>query len=862
METNSSVPIPLRGALLRVATLELPPKTLSPGKTYLVELHVTAENSLTSVARQTVTAVAPSPILSILGGNRDIPASATLELEVTIVDPEYQPGAITWACCPSNIEGEACLVGQQCPSLLAAIVNIRSQQVAITAPNSGLPAGTYFFTARYKSQVTSTLLSIRAADIPLCTLSLDSPVVYSNQIIFVHGLISFNSQTTSKWSLNGTILSTAGSASLLTIPANTLPALSQTTVALSVTTNTDQMSQCRITITPREAPTQGRCVVQNDDPSNTADFRSNLATASASWIGVWALGWSSSIQLKYRPGYYDVSSNPVLLSSAYTSAPFFRTIAPVILNNPSLITVKFFVEIVAQDDELTILGRAQCLVDLKSVADRSTYSLFDALLARLAIANASANFDSSLELASRISTLLDDADVPIERRKAAATQILQICRRISSNTEALALCAVRRSVIIDLLVRIVGKLNATASSTVMVQDTVLALLSLRDGVVFDYVRDIENVKTLIQWAISGEKTATVVQLVASTMASRVNLGSSAAATLSTQQFMIDIKAYHIGATVFSSQEWGSSSASVSVSTSVVTAALQERKLEAASTAQSYHSTPVSVATSAESFQLMMIATQGLPTDTQDGLVVVPQATMAPVGGTAVSVTFGPAARVQAPLVSVAVRYAFRVARPAEYDPLDYNTSFWSSLTDATVIHFDTTVTTNFTSVSIFHRNLTCFVFADGTWKALGPAVLSLSAAAFDDPATVYRDPRVTCAVKSNAALIGVFDTSFMDPITFPPTPAPKKSITSAISDLTSSLSTGAIVAIAIGVVGAIAGVGLVFFLKRHKARGKKDADKVQSKSQILMLSELLKEDDDLRLALDLAKIRNTYLADL
>ena len=95
------------------------------------------------------------------------------------------------------------------------------------------------------------------------------------------------------------------------------------------------------------------------------------------------------------------------------------------------------------------------------------------------------------------------------------------------------------------------------------------------------------------------------------------------------------------------------------------------------------------------------------------------------------------------------------------------------------------------------------------------------------------------------------------------TPPPTRvELLASLSNLAASVPPAAWAAVGLGSVMFL--LAVAFFIHWLRTRGTQEVEKeeVKEKSQIVMLSELMQEDPDLRIALEVARARRLHLADL
>ena len=111
-------------------------------------------------------------------------------------------------------------------------------------------------------------------------------------------------------------------------------------------------------------------------------------------------------------------------------------------------------------------------------------------------------------------------------------------------------------------------------------------------------------------------------------------------------------------------------------------------------------------------------------------------------------------------------------------------------------------------------------------------------------------------------LYAAFDRAQYEDATQPPTPQPEEDLRANVIALAKSLSGGAIAAIALGCFVFVAGIGYLVYLRREKVVAKETEQENADQSEMLVVSELLGTDKDLRQALEIARIRRIYESEL
>ena len=101
------------------------------------------------------------------------------------------------------------------------------------------------------------------------------------------------------------------------------------------------------------------------------------------------------------------------------------------------------------------------------------------------------------------------------------------------------------------------------------------------------------------------------------------------------------------------------------------------------------------------------------------------------------------------------------------------------------------------------------------------------------------------------------------PLVVVDTPAPtEQRLLASLSNLATSVSPAVWAAVGLGSVMILLGIAYAIYWWRSRDVAAVEEEEVKEKSQLVMLGELLHEDPDLRVALEVARARRIYIADL
>ena len=813
------VPLPIRTDLLFFPSLEMPPYTMFPNRSYLLTLAVFAPNGMSSIVSHLISVVEPVPTLVFVGGDRTLPFGDVVEIELSVEDPNFRTGIVQWQChVPSTLS--------LCTNTSALIADVHSTTLRVSA----LPVGSYVFTAQYKSVLKSTSVEVVDSAIPLCFIYAAQRTVQGRSDptsqLLLKGRIQTTGLTSLKWFINGTA-SARSSAGTLVLNANELQPQTTTTFSVTARRISDETSECSVSVTTLSAPLSGYCVIHNaDSREGCAIYGNNVGTAAYSLMRISAFDFGSDSDIRFRFGYVTTEGTSLLLSSQFSVVPQLYFQAPLLLGNPSVASTRFFVE-VSRDVSPLVIATAVCSADLKASSGRTTVSLLEAYLEQLRQAQAVLDMQGVLQVGQRIASMVPDVELANTYRSKLAGLVLSAMHSvITSNSTRVPLSPTTRSIATDILDLLLSHLDRSSQGR-MAQQLATELVLPRDSTLdgFDFSRDFAAMSRVLAWCHDDvNSTASYTQLAMHSL-SVVDLDSSYSTVITTTP--TPIRRIAIGSRRALAPYL--SETPLVLDPSAGTDKALRVALQVPSTV---YFSGQSIAMKAElcgvafgSRFMPVKNTSGLPAGNSTpvssaawfGLVLVP------------SVTVSGERSLMTDALQVAVEIVFGVTLSDSY-----------GVAQAVSVH-----------------NLSCYAYDDAasTWQFVGNAkTVSDEGLSSESASSAVRFGSVSCSVYK-FGLVAVFDVSQFAAPTASPTPKPKTSLAEAIA----SLSAVAIAGIVVGSLVVVAVVGMTAYSCAHriarKRRRRRAAESQSEGQQVLLLQDLISRDTLLRGALGLAECR-------
>lgn len=879
---NSDAPPSIDPQLLTAAVLRIPALALLPNATYTLSVTVTAPNKIFTTASITVTGTDRKPTMALAGAYRDVPSTGAVYVTALVADDDNPlPEQFSWECCKVHpFDTTACSppATDPCPPLLASISTVTTPSVRIEAVD-GIPLGAYFFAARYKSAaVTHARVDVTRGR-HRCFVYPLAPVYRSNEDVTLRVVLETIDITDPsafyalKWLMNGSTV--AGQTALqLQIDGGVLPPDAPTTLTATITTESQTPTRCSYVIVPRRPVGTGVCQVINTGFTDP-DAGANMGTALTSRVTVNAFGWDvprrlgGTSRVLYRFGYVDLTQQAVILSPDFTPSPQLTVRPPVLAGNPSLVQIRFFVQAIDEADAVAMHGtiaarhaaNATCAFNVKAVPDRAASSILVSLRKQLSLAES--NVYEVLASCSRVAAFISDDDLSeFERLSAASEVLVRLDGTLMSTQSPHSFTPTTRSMIIGILTRLsalltTGRTVSNAGTRVVVRGAtqppelstthVAMAMKLFRAVVPPMLSDAMRVGTgevlgaaaapsdairtkasvfqlldvvelgdellrLHNWLgdADEELAADILDAIASALPLRrttrlmdtpetTTAGSGAAHFL--QRSLLRDRVPILAAT----SEGGLASVSVHAPTTVVRT--------------------VSGSTAAVRITGSVYNIDRPPVNTTDGLAVL--------------TTIGNVTTLSRPVImSPMLRYRLLVEHDANPVTLSQDSPIEVTFTFAIVS--STLATANITCAEITH--------ASGSWNVYGEP--TVSGRAYTCPswcvtagcyvALVVRDPQEVVVTDAQT----------------------EQQLFASLASIAGTLSIGAWFAIGLSIFVFLAAVVAGICYIRSKRASKVKEAETEGNAEQVHLSELLREDPELRTALEVARVRQLYLADL